>query len=137
MERAAKERYGKEASPFGFEDLETYKAARLFRHRMYVFATDLPHCEVFNLVSQIRRASLSLTNNIAEGYGRHHWQDNCHFCRQARGSLMELVEDLNACLDEGYITQEMHKTCRADAANVLRLLNGYIAYLQRQKNQEK
>lgn len=123
MERPAKERYGQEASPFGFEDLDTYKAARLLRRNMYVLTKGLPKAEAFNLVSQIRRASLSLTNNIAEGYGRHHWQDNCHFCRQARGSLMELVEDLNACLDEGYISQETHRTYREGAASALSAVN--------------
>ena len=52
-----------------FEDLEVYKAAREFRKAMYRVAGGLPDFEKFGLVSQIRRAAISLTNNLAEGHG--------------------------------------------------------------------
>ena len=77
-------RYGDKASPFGFEDLEVYRAARAFRRRIYKLAKLLPEEEKYALGQQMRRAAVSLTNNIAEGYGRHHWQQNTQFCRQAR-----------------------------------------------------
>jgi hypothetical protein len=53
-----------------FEDLEVYKAAREFRKAMYRVAKRLPDFEKFGLASQIRRAAISLTNNLAEGHGR-------------------------------------------------------------------
>ena len=52
-----------------FEDLEAYKAARGFRKIMYGVSRRLPAFEKFELASQIRRAAVSLTNNIAEGHG--------------------------------------------------------------------
>src|SRR6266404_8746020 len=86
-----------------FEDLEVYKAAREFRRKMYGVTRRLPDFEKFELASQIRRAAVSLTNNIAEGHGRYHFADQVRFFLAARGSLQELVDDLNVCDDERYI----------------------------------
>src|SRR6185503_7164491 len=86
-----------------FEDLELYKAAREFRKAMYKTARGLPDIEKYGLASQIRRAAVSLTNNIAEGHGRYHFADHIRFVLQARGSLQELVDDINVCSDEEYI----------------------------------
>ena len=83
-----------------FEDLEAYKAAREFRKAMYGVSRRLPGFEKFELASQIRRAAVSLTNNIAEGHGRFHYLDQIKFMLQARGSLQELIDDLNVCEDE-------------------------------------
>ena len=83
-----------------FEDLEVYQVAREFRKGMYAVSRKLPDFEKFELASQIRRAAVSLTNNIAEGHGRYHYLDQLKFLLQARGSLEELIDDLNVCLDE-------------------------------------
>jgi four helix bundle protein len=83
-----------------FEDLEVYQVARRFRKTMYGVAGRLPDVEKFGLASQIRRAALSLTNNIAEGHGRYHYLDQIKFTLQSRGSLEELIDNLNACQDE-------------------------------------
>src|SRR5215216_738243 len=85
-----------------FEDLEVYQVARGFRKAMYRVAKRLPEEEKFALVSQIRRAAVSLTNNIAEGHGRFHFLEQIKFMLQARGSLEELFDDLNVCEDETY-----------------------------------
>ena len=53
-----------------FEDLEVYKAAREYRKKIYQLFKELPAEEKYNLAGQMRRAALSLTNNIAEGHGR-------------------------------------------------------------------
>ena len=56
-----------------FEDLEVYQVARDFRKAMYRVAKGLPEIEKFGLANQVRRAAVSLTNNIAEGHGRYHY----------------------------------------------------------------
>lgn len=89
----------------GFEDLEVYKLAREFRKRINTLTKELPKSEEYNLIFQMKKAAVSLTNNIAEGYGRYHYQENIQFCRQSRGSLCELIDDLNVCLDESYIPE--------------------------------
>jgi four helix bundle protein len=83
-----------------FEDLEVYQVARDFRKMMYRVAKRLPEAEEFALANQIRRAGVSLTNNIAEGHGRFHFLDQIKFTLPARGSLEELLDDLNVCSDE-------------------------------------
>ena len=123
-------------SPFGFEDLEAYKEARKFRTRIYKLARLLPPEEKFQLKAQMTDAAISLTNNIAEGHGRYNWQDNTKFCRNSRGSLCELVDDINTCMDEGYAKEEHLLDLKGHAAKVMKLLNGYIAFLQRSKRDE-
>ena len=120
-------------SPFGFEGLAVYKEARKFRARIYKLAKLPPPEEKFQLRQQMTDAAVSLTNNIAEGHGRYNWQDNTKFCRNSRGSLCELVDDINTCMDEGYAKEEHLLDLKGHAARVMKLLNGYIAYLQRSK----
>jgi four helix bundle protein len=122
-----------EASPEKFqtfEDLEVYKAAREFRKAMYAVARRLPDFEKYELGSQIRRAAVSLTNNMAEGHGRFHYPDQIRFFLHSRGSLEELVDDLNACLDENYLSSDQVANLKEQARGVLILINGYLRYLR-------
>ena len=89
-----------------FEDLEVYQVAREFRKAMYGVNRQLPSFEKFELGSQIRRAAVSLTNNVAEGHGRFHYLEQLKFCLNARGSLEELIDDLNVCEDESYLASD-------------------------------
>ncbi len=118
-----------------FEDLEVYKAAREYRKKIYRLAKELLPEEKYNLAGQMRRAALSLTNNIAEGHGRYHFQENIQFCRVSRGSLMELIDDLNTCMDEEYFPLDYLEELKAEGYRINKMLNGYIAYLNRRKNQ--
>lgn len=118
---------------YDLEDLEVYKKAREFRKKMYLLIKELPSDENFNLVSLIRRAATSLTNNIAEGHGRFHYQENIQFVRQSHGSLEELIDDINICMDEKYVPTEKTEELKQEAKNLLHLMNGYIAYLKRKK----
>jgi len=120
-------------SAFGFQDLEVYKEARELRKAMYVVAKALPVEERFALGQQIRRAAVSLTNNMAEGYGRFNWQETSQFFRHARGSLMELADDMSVCEDEQYTDEAILSALHSRAESVLRLINGYIRYLQKEK----
>lgn len=85
---------------YSFEDLEVYKRAREFRKKIYNLTTELPEVKKYNLVSQMCRAAVSMTNCIVEGHGRFHYQEDIQFLRQSRGCLEELIDDLKVCLDE-------------------------------------
>jgi four helix bundle protein len=119
-----------------FEDLECWKAARTLRQKVSVFLKSLPSEEKYDLASQIRRSSRSVGANIAEGYGRYHYQENIQFCRHARGSLTETLDHFIVALDETYISEEELHVYRSLIEDCHRLLNGYIAYLQRQKRKD-
>jgi four helix bundle protein len=116
-----------------FEDLEVYRLAREFRKAMYAVTRKLPVHEKFELASQVRRAAVSLTNNIAEGHGRYHFLDQIKFQLQARGSLTELMDDLNICTDEMYLSVEEVADLKRQATAVHQLINGYIRYLRERK----
>jgi len=116
-----------------FEDLDVYKTAREFRKDMYKVAKTLPDFEKFGLVSQIRRAALSLTNNLAEGHGRFHFLDQIKFTLISRGSLEELMDDLNVCLDENYLPAAQVEKLRIFGWHLLKLTNGYLRYLRDRK----
>ena len=111
-----------------FEDLDVYKKAREFRKRMYAAARKLPDFEKYELGRQIRRAAVSLTNNIAEGHGRYHYLDEIKFQLQSRGSLAELLDDLNVCQDEDYLPTAEIVELKERAKEVQRLINGYIRF---------
>ena len=123
-----------ETSGYSFEDLEVYKAAREYRKRIYQLARRMPEEEKYGLQAQMRRAALSLTNNIAEGHGRFHYQENIQFLRQSRGSLEELMDDLNACLDEQYAPKEELEVLKDDAYKLLHRISSYAAYLRKRNN---
>ena len=113
-----------------FEDLEVYQVAREFRRAMYRVAKQLPDEEKFGLCSQVRRAAVSLTNNIAEGHGRFHFLKQIKFMLQARGSLEELLDDLNICADESYLPAEEIEKLKSEGWRVHKLINGYIRFLR-------
>ena len=115
---------------FEFEKLEVYAKGREFRKRIYKLAKLLPK-EELKLKVQMRDAARSLTNNIAEGHGRYTFKERSRFCRDARGSLQELLDDVNLCIDEGYAKVDHLDTLRSDALHVLKLINGYNAYLKK------
>lgn len=109
-----------------FTELETWKFARALRRKIYQATNTFPGDEKYALTSQMRRAAISATANIAEGYGRYSYQENVQFCRQARGSLYELRDHLTTALDAGYLSKETFAELDATAVSAIRLINGYI-----------
>ena len=120
-----------------FTDIEAWKLGREARKSVYALVKTLPNEERYNLGSQIRRAAISITANIAEGYGRYHYQENIQFCRQSRGSMYEIQDHLITCLDEKYINKENYDKIYSITENAIRAINGYIKLLQRQQAAEK
>ena len=126
--------YTKKKVILSFEDLEVYKLAREFSNKLNQLIKKLPKEEQYNLKGQMRRAKLSMTNNIAEGFGRFHYQENIQFCRESRGSICELIDDFNECHDNGYIDQAYRDELKNEAYQLIKVLNGYISSIKRQKS---
>ena len=114
-----------------FEDLKCWQACRGVRIFIMNLVKSYPKEEKYSIVDNMKRAARSTTQNIAEGFGRFHYRENMQFCRISRGSLFELIDDLIASVDEGFISQKDCQLGRDKISNALALLNGYINYLNR------
>lgn len=90
---------------FRFEKLEVWQEARKINQVIYRLTRKFPREEIYAMTSQIRRASVSVSSNIAEGSGRNSDKDFAHFLEQSYGSLMELASVFFLSLDEGYVTE--------------------------------
>jgi four helix bundle protein len=119
-----------------FEDLAVWQRCRGLREKVSALVRDFPKHDQFRLVDQMIRASRSVTANIAEGYGRYHYQENIQFCRQARGSLYELLDHFTVALDEEYISRKEFEEFQAEIFDLVKLLNGYIKYLKKAKEDD-
>jgi four helix bundle protein len=109
-----------------FEDLDVWNVGRQIRKELYALTVGFPKQEQFCLGQQIRTAAISLTANIAEGYGRFHYKENVQFCRIARGSAHELLDHLIACKDQSYVDEKQYDDLRAQLHRFVQLINGYI-----------
>jgi four helix bundle protein len=89
----------------GFEDLEIWQLARELTNRVYDITKSFPSEEKFGLTNQMRRASVSVMSNIAEGWGRHSMASFANFLDQAQGSLNEVLSQLYVALDQDYIEE--------------------------------
>ncbi|QEC80541.1 four helix bundle protein [Mucilaginibacter ginsenosidivorax] len=119
-----------------FTELETWKQARKIRTSVSDLVKSFPNEEKFRLTDQIIRCSRSIGNNIAEGHGRFHFQDNIRFCIIARGSLSETLDHMIIARDENYINDAVFKSFQNDYDQCLKLLNGYISFIKKKKNDE-
>ena len=119
-----------------FEELEVWKECRNLRIQVSIVVKTFPVEEKYRIIDQLIRASRSITANIAEGHGRYQYQENIQFCRQARGSLSETLDHFICAFDEKYISTDQLNIFRNQYYLCLKILNGYIAYLQKMKMNE-
>lgn len=113
-----------------FTDLEVWKLARELRKFTYKLTKTFPSEEKHVLTAQLRRAAISVTANVAEGFGRYSYKENIQFCRHARGSIHEVRDHLTTALDAGYVSQDRWKELDDLAQRVTKLLKGYIRSTQ-------
>ena len=117
------------------EDLKIYQRAVLIRKEMWILSSTFPSDEKFRLTDQLIRSSRKCPANIAEGYGRFHFQENIQYCRIARASLLETTDHLMVAFECGYITIDQKNKYTSEVILLVRMLNNYITYLQKQKNE--
>ena len=109
---------------FSFEKLDVYNEARLLVKRIYEVQNQLPAQEKFALGSQIRRAAVSITANLAEGSGRISSKEKIHFIGISFGSLMEVFSELQNAVDLGYISESKLEDLRPQFIHVSKMLSG-------------
>ncbi len=115
---------------FNFEKLDVYKRSINFVNKIYKITKDFPANEIYGITSQIRRASLSVPSNIAEGSGRYHKKDFAQFLRIARSSIYECVPLLEIACNENYITKSFFEESIVDCNELAKMVNGLITSLK-------
>ena len=121
----------------GFTELDCYKHGRGLRKSISLLVSKFPKEEKYELASQIKRSSRSITANIAEGYGRYTYSDTRHFFIISRGSVTETMEHLTTAFDENFISEDILKSELNKCEMVFKLINGFIAYLDKSKKVQK
>ena len=114
---------------FGYRKLIAYQKAKEVVKRTYKLLKKFPEEERFAMCDQLRRASVSVTSNIAEGVNRFSLKDKARFIEIAYGSLMEVSSQLEIAEELGYITtsdrQNMDQLIEEEARLLSGLLNSY------------
>ena len=109
-----------------FKDLVAWQKGHVLVIKVYKLTKKWPREEVFGLTSQVRRAAVSITSNISEGFSRTTSKDKANFYSVALGSLTELQSQLLISKDLEYITQEEFITSSEDTILISKLINGLI-----------
>lgn len=117
--------------PFKFEDLNIWKEAVKFASEIYALTRKLPKEEQFGITSQLNRAAVSISLNIAEGEGRGSDSDLSRFIQIAIGSLNEVVTILYICLEQGYISQKEFNLFYQRCEQLSKMLHAFRNYLKK------
>ena len=112
---------------FKFEQLDVWKLALRAYQRVSAATRDLRHRDQLFLVDQIKRATLSISSNIAEGTGRSHLAESKHFFNIAKGSTYEVVSITHILRQDGLIGATQFSDIYQDCDQIARMLSGLIA----------
>lgn len=113
-----------------FEDIEAWQKARELTKAIYAMSNDGQFARDFGLRDQIRRASVSIMSNIAEGFGRGGNKEFIQFLSTAKGSASEVQAQLYVVLDAGYINQDQFQKLYSETEATARMIAGLLRYLQ-------
>ena len=100
---------------------------------MYTVTKNFPEDEKYGLISQIRRAAVSITANIAEGFSRYHYNDKINFYYHSRGSASETQNLLLIAKDLNYLSQNKAGILIEDLGDINKMINGLIRSIEKQK----
>ena len=109
-----------------FTDLNTWKEGHKLVLMIYAATKKFPKEEIFGLVMQIRRAAISFTSNIAEGFSRNSYKEKLQFYTIALGSLTEVQNQLLIARDIGYLSQKEFGDIAQQTVEVSKVTNGLI-----------
>lgn len=109
-----------------FKKLKIWQKAHELMLHVYELTQTFPKEESFNLTSQIRRAALSVSANIAEAQGRYHDAETIHFMYNARGSAEEVRSHLTASFDLHYISKKDFGKLEQEYLGLIKGINSFI-----------
>ena len=115
-----------------FQKLGFWQKSRVLVKEIYQLTANFPKAEMFGLTAQLRRAAVSISSNIAEGYGRQYRADYIHFLNIARGSCYEVEAQLILCVDLGLLQEAQCEQVLHLCEEIGKLLNATIQSLQKE-----
>jgi four helix bundle protein len=110
-----------------FTDLKVWQESHKLVILIYKETKNFPKEEIFSLTNQMRRAAISISSNIAEGFGRQSYKEKVQFYYLAHGSLVELKNQLFIARDVSYLPVNIFDNLSAQSGQVQRLLQGLIS----------
>ena len=115
-----------------YRDLVVWQEAKDLALDVYNLSEKFPKTEIYGLTSQIRRAAVSVVSNVAEGQGRLTKGEFIQFLGHSRGSLLELLTQLEIAVELKYLSSADFQVIDQKASGVLRLLNGLLGSMRAQ-----
>lgn len=113
---------------YSFEKLEVYQLARKMKIEIRGISSSFPSHERFELTSQIRRSTDSISSNLAEGSGRASNFDQAHFTNIAYSTALETIDHLNTAIDMQYISLEVYEGLRVKLDEIINKLNSLYKF---------
>ena len=113
---------------FGFEKLVVWQKSKSLSLSVYLHTKDFPSEEKFGLVSQMRRASLSISSNIAEGSARYSKDEKARFTEIAYGSAIELLNQIEISKELGFLSLDNHLNLRKNISEITAMLDGLYKF---------
>jgi len=113
-----------------FEEIDAWQEARKLTRQIYSMTEEEPISKDRGLKDQIRRASVSIMSNIAEGFERRGNKEFIHYLYTAKGSAGEVRSQLYVIKDQGYLSEDSLQNLLDKADKISRMLNSLIAYLE-------
>ena len=117
-----------------YRDLIVWQRSLDLTERVYAVTERFPRCEVYGLAAQMRRSSVSIPSNIAEGHGRHHLGDYLRHLSVANGSLMELETQVIISARRKYFGADAEHSLLKSSAEIGRMLAGLTRSLNRRRS---
>lgn len=116
----------------GHRDLECWQTAMMLVTNVYMATRQFPKDELYGLTSQLRRASVSVPSNLAEGYGRKSHRELHRFVGHSIGSLLEVETQLEIARNLGYLDAKRTAELLRETCRLTQLLNGLRAWTEKQ-----
>lgn len=113
---------------YSFEKLDVWNEAKDFTKEIYSVTSQFPEHEKFGITSQIRRASVSICSNIAEGSARRTNKDKAHFTTISFSSAVEVLNQLILAVELGFLTNENYQNLRVRLESITNKLNSLRNY---------
>jgi four helix bundle protein len=116
---------------FNFENSDLYQRSLAFSNEIYNITKDFPNSELYGLTDQLKRASMSISSNLAEGYNNHYKKEKMRYYRIARGSVHECVPQLTVSFMQNFIDTDKFNELHDESYELSSMISGLIRSIKK------